>query len=334
MHITSLTFLTVLVRAYPANLPWDESAEDLLSTSNLNTLDDTFVISSTNTLDDPFTVFSSNTLDDTLTVSSSNALDPSPFLTEYSPEENYIAATDPFLPDLNGEPAENLFVNYNPDSKEEEFSISNLDSSLISANCGDTSIQPDDPLFDYDAADPSTNIFARSVEYTEDPSLLTTDDIESSAKGQSNTRKYFPERTYDLDPGTGPYTRTFEAYAGDGTPLQLGNCPAGKKRTCCLPTNPPFSQCWLMPTSTQALCRFAKNQFCCQGVQSKGGPGIECEEARWIRSRDGRAAREIPSEEEPLESPTSSEYQELFPILKPLPDLTRPDSCLPRVRRV
>ena len=135
---------------------------------------------------------------------------------------------------------------------------------------------------------------------------------------------------YPLDPNTPDETPPSDAYAADGTPIELGNCPRGKKQSCCFwDAIPPFSQCWIV-AGNKAACKFAKNRFCCREVPQAGGPGLDCEPTRWIRARDSRPARKG------SESPSSNELelQELFPILQNLPELpdSSPNFCLPRAR--
>ena len=305
MGIVLLALIIILVRAYPENLPWDDSAEGLFPTSNLNLFDDTIPYSTSNTLDD------------------------SAFLNGYSPEDDHTVVTIPPLADLNGEPAEDSLTNYNLDFADEGLPMAHLDSSLVDANCGDLSIQTEDPLFNDYVEDPSTNLFAPAID-AEDPSLPITDDRISLENKGTRKGQYVPEKTYDLGPSTGPYTPSWDAVAEDGTPLRFARCPAGKKRTCCSRTDPPFIECWLASMSTP-VCQFARNQYCCTGVQSKGGPGIDCENTRWIKAR-GRAQELNPSED-PQGTSLPNQLQELFPILQDLPDINPPAYCQSRRRR-
>lgn len=314
MGIIFLAVITILVRAYPENLPWDDSAgessEELFPTSSLNIFDDT------------------------LASSASNFFNDLAFLDGYSPEDDYTTVTDPSLADLDGEPVEDSFANYNLDFKEGGVSTSNLDLSLVDANCGDFSAQTEDPLFDDYAIDPSTNIFPSAVN-AEDPFLLINDNRISLENKGIRKQQYVRERTYDLDPSTGPYILESEPYAEDGTPLRLGRCPPGKKRTCCMPDDPPFRECWLAPITT--VCRFAKNNYCCTGVQIDGGPGIDCERGKWVKSRTREREEKNSSrdpQQSPLESPPlSNQLQESFPILQDLPDINSPAYCRPETRR-
>ncbi len=118
--------------------------------------------------------------------------------------------------------------------------------------------------------------------------------------------------TYELDPRTGKWTELKDAYPEDGTPLRPKNCPDGKKRTCCRfdAVAGPYSDCW-KDGYNNAVCRYAKNQFCCEDVPVNGGPGVNCEEAKWVKDR-GRKAR-------PEDSEATNQFQEVFPILRELP---------------
>lgn len=153
--------------------------------------------------------------------------------------------------------------------------------------------------------------FLAEYDPTEDFSIELFDPSISSAKIKKRI-----DTLYELDPNTPDSATSDQAYAADGTPLQPAKCPGGKRRVCCIrDAVPPFSQCWFILRNVWA-CRFIKNKFCCAGVPVLGGAGIDCEDMKWVKARDGRQPRENSFQE-----PPSNQFQETFPIFQPLPDL-------------
>lgn len=324
-------FLTILVHGYPSNVLRDNSAEDLFSTSHLDTFDDGTLVSSLPSGDyNSAGASSSNTLDTDGSIFTSN------FLEGSSPAGPPLTNTQTLFGDpvTDSDPSLDIFdplvasTNY---GLEDGASIQNSDTFVSNPNCEDSAIETGGFLAAYDPnQDSSIDMFDQSASVTNAEDSIRT----ANLKGPGNTiqvrgvgaGQYVAVTRYDLDPNTSPYTQTPEAYAADGTPIRQGNCPAGKKRTCCVwATVPPFSLCWLSPKNTQ-VCRFAKNQFCCADVTRPGGPGIDCDEPPWVKARDGRKQRETPPQ-----SPTSNQLQETFPILQELPGVN-PAYCRPQRR--
>ncbi len=231
--------------------------------------------------------------------------------------------------------------------EEDNFYISGLDSHLANSGCDDISsiIERSADIFS------AENDFALTPEQEdfffaqnglplepetgeEEELLLAEDDIMfdleepiTMANSKAKEKKKNPPKprkprlvpTYELDPRTGKYTELKDAYAQDGTPIRPKNCPDGKKRSCCRydAEGGPFSECW-KDGHNNAVCRYARNQFCCEDVPVKGGPGVNCEEAKWVKAR-GRVTR-------PEDSSAMNQFREFFPILQDLsPVLSDPD---------
>lgn len=323
MVVIFFAFLAVLVQGYPSNLPRDGSAEDLFSSSNLNVIDDGNPVPSLTSAD---YTSSSNTLDPDASIFASN------FLQEYSPG-------DQSLTDINEDHTQTLFVDPVADSDPSFDSFDPLvaatsyesenGASIPSSNCEHSALETGDFLAEYDPdEDSSINMF--------DPSASVTNADISKLKGREIRHgggggyPYVPVQRFDLDPNTSPDTPNSEAYAADGTPLRPMNCPNGSKKACCVwDAIPPFSQCWPAVRYTPvSVCRLAKNQFCCGDISENGGPGIDCEQMKWSKSRDGRKQR-------PPNPPQSNPFLDMFPILQDLPDLNpNTDFCpSPRPRR-
>jgi hypothetical protein len=276
--------------------------------------------------------------------------DTSVFTAEDSPMEySNFAILDPSL--LKEEPSQALLGDWdwNPDSingvdsvvdttnygsRKDPF-IFNLNSFPVNPECDGSSsfetenfLAEDDPTVEtegfltgyYPAADSSLTNYAPSA-FTADSenSMFVARSAEGSDGPKEKSRKepYVPVRIYKLDPNTSPYATTAEAYTDDGTPIKIGKCPKGTSRACCQwDAIPPFSVCWTMETNKSA-CRYAKSRFCCEKVQRGGGAGINCQDATWVEAHDGRKAR--PNASPGTLPPSSHPFQELFPVLQPLP---------------
>lgn len=343
-----LAFLSVLVRAYPSALPLDNS-ENLFSTPSPEILNDGTLLSSIGSSE-----FESGGN------SASNI-----FIFEGLIDNSVVAESSPvedstFDKPLTVESSENLFddSNLSPGSSASIFSSdvitanSNIEQSsnnptlgsfVTNSNCDGSSIGTDDLLAEYyPEEDTSADIFDPSVFAANPGDNLLVARLEGSEIPQiqpptnpgRNKGTYVRPQVYTLPPNTGKYLRTYDAYAEDGTPIQPASCPAGKKRACCDPDAiPPFSRCWRGGQGPNSICAFAKNQFCCTSVEKAAGPGIDCDEAKWIKSRDGRQSLPNSGGEN---QPSTLDLQDLFPILQPLPPLTDPNPtwCKPRGRKL
>lgn len=298
-------FLALRVLGYPSNIPWD--LDDPILVPSLTSEDDT---SSADLwkLDD--SIFTPDSLQDYSPVSQTlhNADDG---LTQPPFGELFFADSDFFVGHFKS-----LVATTNYGSEDSA-------SSLIS-NCDSSSLDYGDFLADYSPTDSSFNILDPSI------SVANTDDNLSMFNRRSRVEprspggaagSYEPKPRYELDPATNPETQKSSAYAADGTPISPMNCPSGKKKACCAwDAIPPFSQCWIGQRFLASVaCRPAKNQACCAEVPEPGGPGIDCEPVQWGKSRDGRTQRD-PNQSQG--GPSSTPFQDTFPILQPLPDLT------------
>lgn len=311
-----LAFLVVLVHGHPSNLPREEMGENLFLSSNANILTDGALVSSLTPGDSGLREAFSTSFGMEGFIIEKNSFD-----SECSSADNTIFTLDPSLVDTNAEHAPGLFTDSDPGSNpfidifDPLVATTSLDlnANLANTNCEDSATNPGEFLAEYDP--------------TQDFSVEMFDPSFSSAKAKKRVDRY-----YDLDPDTPQYAESERAYAADGTAIQPATCPDGKRRACCLwNADPPFSQCWPFP-GNYMVCRFVKNKVCCAKVPVAGEAGIDCEKMRWIKARDGRKSRED-SPENPPENPASNEFQEIFPILKPLPDLNPDDAyCKPRAR--
>jgi hypothetical protein len=315
MSIFSFAFLLIGVSATSL----DYAAEDLFPTSNSDIFDDdtsaSLIASSDNTYEQPYFVKNLNF---------ESSGDPSMFLVENFPEE------DSTLDFLNL-PSASIDEGYSEPLLEGNVFHSEADSSVFTpdslSSCEDSSVEPED--FTAELYSENDSSFSSN-----DPSAYSTNTensfVAASVEGLDNkvTKPTGPAKTFPLDPNTSPTTRTTEAYAADGTPIQPQKCQPGKSHTCCLwNAIAPFSRCWRKGTH-HGVCQYAQNRVCCASVSKQGGPGIDCEKTKWVVSRDGRAPRV------PQDPPSSSQLQELFPILQDLTPLqdSNPASCRPRPR--
>ncbi len=364
MAMIFLAFCSVFGQVYSADIFWDNSAEGF------------FLMPSPDLLDDSALTFSPSPSESTSGIlSPSNALDAegffdaSAFLAEDSPQQDSIFTLDSFSTDVNGEEAGAVLIDYNPtmdpstdifDSPfattdyelEADSSILDLDSSRIGCNRDDSSTAPEDYLAGYDSVGGSWTEFPPASLPTEDSNLVANiffdEETTELAKSRPAKPKLNPGLIYDLDPRTHKYTLTTEAYARDGkTPIKPRICPQGKTKTCCwFDTIPQFSQCW-SPEENNQVCQYAKNLFCCQRVPRGGAPGIDCENVQWVqaRSRRSRATQPPPEQEQQSPSPSlesieNNQLEEIFPILRGLPDLDQnpnpdpnPGFCKTTIRR-
>ena len=332
MAVIFFAFLATLVQGYPSIVPRDGSAEDMFSTSNLNPLDDISLVPSLASEDH---------------TSSSDILEPdaSTFTADFLPDYSLVGQP---LTNINEGQTQTLFGDplTQSDSSFGDFNplvATTNDGSEYSAltpgsNCDSSALDSGDFLADYDSnEDSSFAMFDPSV------SVANADDNVGmfNLRGRAEPRYrggsgggggvYIPVQRYELDPNTSPDTPRYDAWAADGTPISPMNCPNGSKKTCCAwDAISPFSQCWVaINHAPSSLCRFAKNLFCCAGVTEQGGAGINCQPIQWSKARDGRRARN-PSTPQ---GPTSNPFEDIFPILRPLPDLTpNSDFCSPRRR--
>lgn len=336
MAVIFFAFLAIIVHGFPSKAPRDSSAEDLFSMSNPYDIDDSTLVPSL--ISEDYT--------------SSNLLDPDPsvftpdFFQDYSPTDQPLAM-------ISEDPTQNLFEDPTTGSDPSYSSFDSLaattnyesenDASIPTSNCEQSGLDTGDLFAEqYDSKeDSSISVLARSA-----PVVNADDNIRKfklkgrqMPDGGTSIRVLdIPGSSFDLDPNTSPDTGVSQAYAADGTPLRPKQCPNGTKRSCCKwDSFPPFSQCWPHAVN-MGVCRSAKNQFCCASILNGGSvntgvpsTGLDCQDMKWQKSRDGRKQR-APSS---LESPTSNQLQEIFPILQPLPDLSpsNPDFCSIRRRR-
>lgn len=313
LYMTVIFFasLATLIRGYPSNVPRDGSAKDMFSTSNLNLFDDSALVPSLTSED--------RTSSDNLESDASTFI--SDFPQDYSP-------LDQILPDIEEDHTQTLFGDPPIDSdRPVTTNYGSEDSASVPiSNCDNSALENEDFLAEYDPNEDSVpNMFDSSISVADADDNMRMFNLRARGGGAGT---YIPVQRYELDPNTSPDTPKSGAYAADGTPIRTSHCPSGSKRTCCVwNAIPPFSQCWPALQDTKSLaCRFARNQFCCAGVSEPGGPGINCQPMQWSKSRDGRKQRESSSE-----GPTSNSFEEMFPILQPLPDFTpNSDFCSPR----
>lgn len=304
MGIISFGFCVVLIHVIL--LP-ENSAENLFSENNLDPAYESEGIFSANILDLDYASQESSSSSDSDWEDSINT---SIFSAENLPAEDSIfdvsvpslAKKEPFITD---------------DASEDDSMWLDSDSVLVSSNCDESAMN----IFD-----------TREVEdiFSGDVLIGSIDKKKKSPTSPPIKYTNVLPFTYPLDPNTPDDTPPWDAYAADGTPIQLGNCPRGKKQSCCIwDAVPPFSQCWNV-AGNKAACKFAKNRFCCREVLQPGGIGLDCEPTRWNRARDSRPVRKS------SESSSSNEFelQELFPILQNLPELpdSSPNLCLPGAR--
>lgn len=325
MAVILFAFLATLVQGYPANVPRGDSAVDWFSASNLNAFDDGTVITSLK-LEEQTSPSSIWDLD-----ASMLTLD---FPQEYFPASQLLTSTNEghtqtLFGDLVAD-SDPSFGSFEPIATTTNYGSENS-ASIPTSNCEDSALETGDFLAGYDPnEDSSFNIFDQSVSVANADDNLSMFNLKGREirYGGGGGAPYVPVSRYDLDPNTSPNTPNSEAYAADGTPLRPMQCPNGKTKACCTwDAFPPFSQCWPAVRFTPAsVCRLAKNQFCCAKIPEPGGMGIDCEQMKWSKARDGRKQREPTP-------PTSSQFQEIFPILQPLPELNpNPDFCSPRRR--
>lgn len=333
MAVVFFALLATLVRGYPSNVPRDGSAEDIFATSNLNLFADSTLVPSLTSED--YTSSSDNLEPDA-------SIFTSDFLQDYPPVSQTLA-------DFNEGHTQTLFGDYVADSDPPVGDFDSLvattnygsenSASVTISNCDSSALESGDFLAEWDPNEDSLfNMFDPSVSVAEADDDMGMFNLKGRAEpryrggtGGLGGGVYVPVQRFELDPNTSPETTRYGAYAADGTPISMMNCPNGSKRTCCKwDAIPPFSQCWsALQHTISAVCRLAKNQFCCGGVSEPGGPGINCQPIQWSKARDGRRQREPSSPQ----GPTSNPFQEIFPILQPLPDLTpKPDFCSPRRR--
>lgn len=329
MVVIFFAFLATLVHGHPLYVPRDGSAEDLFSTSDLNLFDDGTLAPSLTGEDH---TSSSDILEPDASIFTSNLLQ------DYSPVNQPLTTIDESHP-------QNLFRDPVADS---DLYSNNFDSLVASTNYGSES-SPSVPSSKCESSAPGSGDFVADYDPNEDSSINMFDPSVSIAnaddsmrifnlKGRGELRykgggggPYVPVARYELDPNTSPDTMRSEAYAADGTPIGPMNCPNGSKKSCCIwNAVPPFSQCWPgLAYNPHYFCSFAKNLFCCGETPEPGGPGINCQPIQWTKSRDGRKQRDPNT----LQGPTSNPFQEIFPILQPLPDLTpSSDFCRPKKR--
>jgi hypothetical protein len=324
MGIISLAFWTVLAHAYSPDLSWDNSAPDV------------------------------DIFNDGAFVSSLTSTDTSDFLAGDS-----ILMLDSSLAGPDEDPSANMFQDENSETDIyanilDSSSILNMNTPLANSNCEDLLTESRDHLaghyFEQISPTESDDFLAKRVS-AEDSSieagdlladsyaeedfsinnfdswgpLASSDDsewFEQNVPRKKKPPKWDPNRKiYDLKPNSPTWTETSNAYAADGTPITPLKCPRGKQKTCCYPdTDPPFSKCWLARWVNPGVCKFARNLFCCDGVERRGGAAINCEKIKWAEARDGRRTEpQPPSEPPPDASPI--ELDEIFPILQPIPEL-------------
>ena len=337
MEVIFFAFLPILVQGRSSNIPRASSAEDLFSTPSFNYFDDSAL---TSAFDSEDHTSNSNIFDPDSSLFASN------YLQEYSPADQPLINTDEDSQTLLGNPvtdSDPFLDGFDPLVAMTENGSEN-GASIPSTYCEDSALETGDFFAEYDPNedysismfDPSTST-ANADDYVRMFNLKRSKELRSRGGGgagghRPDARPYVTVTRYDLDPNTSPNTLNINAYAADGTPISPMLCPHGTKRNCCIwDALPPFSQCWPWARyMTTQVCRLAKNQFCCDEVPKRGGEGINCQDMKWTRSRDARKQRQ-PAEDPPPTS--SSELQEIFPILQPLPDLSpNPslDFCSPR----
>lgn len=329
MEIIFVAFLATLVQGYPSNVIRDGSAENMFPTSDLNLFDD-------------ITLVPSLTSEDHTPSSDILESDPSAFTSDFL--QDYSPAGQP-LTNINEDHTQTLFGDTLAGS---DPSFGNFDSMVATtsdgsensasvpiSNCDSSALENGEFLAEYDPnEDSSFTMFNPSVSVANADDNMGMFNLRGRAEpryrggGTGNRGDYVPVQRYELDPNTHPDTPRTNAWAADGTPISPMNCPNGSKKTCCLwDAIPPFSQCWpAINHAPPAVCRFAKNIFCCADVLEPGGAGINCQPVQWTKARDGRRAR-APSTPQ---DPTSNPFEDIFPILRPLPDLTpNSDFCSP-----
>lgn len=222
----------------------------------------------------------------------------------------------------------------------DDSSISTLGSLPASSSCDDASIKTEDFLAGFypEENSPTMNLFDSPTISEFSPLIAREEDPNNpNPKPQRGPRN---RKVYKLSPDADPYTPTSEAYAEDGTPIKPWICPSGKRRACCSwDAYPPFSRCWSREGSN-SVCRFAKSRHCCDSVTSPGGPGLGCEQVRWVESTEDRESRTDSSSSSSSSGDTTTSnvvdlLQDVFPILQPWPELipdSNPDQCKLRSR--
>jgi hypothetical protein len=242
-----------------------------------------------------------------------------------------------------------------------------LDSAFISSSCDDSSLASDDFLATRNSIIETEDLFAPEKndsafefadllaeyyypEQEEEKSFIYLASSENpdpdltKARKSSQPKRPDPRnaKAYQLDPNTLKWTFVDDAYADDGTPIQQGKCLDWRRQACCqwdLNGLDPFSQCWWIQNNDD-LCRFAKSRSCCRDLEASGGKGIDCQQARWVKSKDAsRQPRQAKNSDangnnSPSSSFSENELQELFPILLDLPSFSdrNPAYCRPRRR--
>lgn len=331
MTIPSFVFLLILVaHAYPSA---SSSAEDLFSTSDPD-MSDNGALASFQATQDP--IFESPSAVNTLDLDDST--DTSIFLPQNLPAEDSIFGV-----------SDQSLANTHSDSGVSDLSLASIDEGYTESLFENESLEPETPTHNADSLTDTTGYdlggypsiaIADSPpvqSYCEDSSTETGDDIPDDISDEDlslNKEAHLrgPGPTFTLDPTTPLLTKVGDAYATDGTPIQPQRCKDGKYRSCCI-WNPelPFQKCWYI-RQERWPCQYAKNMACCAEVPWAGFPGVDCEESKWVKSRD--TSRKKSPENPPNASSFQDQLQELFPVLRGVPPLqdSNPAYCKPRSR--